>query len=241
MKCRMAMTALAATAALAACSPASDGAGEAGTPTVEDWTVPPRIESVTPGRVLAVRGRAAPDARVVVRGPDGAAFAASADADGRFDIRMAPPEAEMLILTAEVQEGQDAYPSPQRLLLLDGGRGPVALLTSGGATRRLDAAPALAAVDSDGRLMILSGTAGPDAEVRVVVPGRGASLVRAGSDGRWSLTAPAAGATRIEVDGAGFDYPGPRGTEGAGRAGAGWAVGWTAADGARQSTWLPGA
>ena len=228
-----------AASGLAAC-----GDRQAGTETTTDaatvsWAMPPRLDSVVPAQAsLIFRGQAQPGGRVVLRSSDGAAFAAVADDKGRFDIRMAAP-AGSVMLSPETQVGQEASPAPQRLVILDGGRGPVALLTPGGPTRRLNAAPVLGAVDADGRSILISGRAAPGGDVSVQIADGAAVAVQTGPEGDWSLSAAGVGPRRITVEGEAFVYPGGSGTTG--RAGEGWRVEWAAPDGARLTTWLPDA
>ena len=241
---KMAMVGLLAAAALVACSPAPPQQAEAaraGNPS--GWTRPPRIESVRRVQTsLILNGLAEPDARVVLRNDSGAAYAAVADADGRFEIRMAAPE-DHLLLRPETQVGQDSAVSPGRLLILAGGRGPIAVLRAGTSTRRLDAAPALGAVDSDGGGHLASG-GGADRAVPIEVAAAGETMrVTPDDAGQWSVRlASGAGPQSIRVGGRDFAWPGP-GAAGEDlvveRAGEGWRVDWAGPAGARQSTWLP--
>ena len=209
----------------------------------DGWTRPPTIQSVrrvSTGLVFA--GQAQPGSRVVLRSESGPAHAASADAGGRFEIRMAVP-ADHLLLRPETQVGQDAAPSPDRLLIVAGAMGPVAILRAGGATRRLDAAPPLGAVDSDGRMRLVSGRTTPAGTAIAVQAGEATGTVTPDSRGLWSLMLrPSSAPDEIRVDGRSFVWPG----EGAGqtvpqieRAGAGWRVIWRGPAGGRQTTWLP--
>jgi hypothetical protein len=180
----------------------------------------------------------------VLRGESGAAYAAAANDQGRFEIRMAVPSGDLL-LRPETQVGQDAAPSPDRLLILAGGRGPLAILRPGGATRRLDAAPALGAVDSDGGARLASGRVQTPATPLVVATGGETVRVTPDAAGRWSLMlTPAGGSDEIRVDGQTFLWPGVGGS-GEGlqveRAGQGWRIGWPGPSGGRQTTWLPDA
>ncbi|RZJ17983.1 MAG: hypothetical protein EON91_07020 [Brevundimonas sp.] len=236
---------------LGGCSPAGERAPdrvEALRPT--GWVAPPRIESVSHSRSgLIVQGVAEPGGRVVLRGQGAAAFAAVADDTGRFSLRMTTPATDALF-TPEIQVGEDAAPGQERLLILQ--QGPVAVVSGGEATRRLDDAPALGAVDSDGHALLVSGRTQPNASVTVAVGAR-TQQVGADSSGRWSLMVNGAGAMTIRVAGAEFAYPG--GGAGTGfsavRAGEGVLVAWpaiasssaVAADAGpaetRQSSWLP--
>jgi hypothetical protein len=229
----------------AACAPPAAPEAPAGVESVAaGWSRPPEIEAVQrAASSLIFTGAAEPGARVVLRSDSGAAFAAAADERGRFEIRMTAPAGD-LWLWPETQIGQDAAPSPDRLLIVAGGRGPIAILRTGGPTRRLDRAPALGAVDSDGRMRLASGRAA--ASTPVVVQAAGESVrVAPDVEGRWSLMLrPADGPDEIQAGGAGFAWPGddrsgraPR----VERAGQGWRVVWTGSGGARQSTWLPDA
>ncbi len=218
--------------------PARDAAGNA-----TGWTQPPRIISVRRAQSsLIFSGQAEPGARVVLRNDEGAAYAAAADPDGRFEIRMAAPSGALL-LRPETQIGQDAAGSPDRLLIIDGGRGPIAILRAGGPTRRLDAAPPLGAIDSDGQSLLASGlTAAPGHPVAVSA-GADALQVQSGQGGRWSvLLGSIAPGSVVRVSDQGFVWPGP-GAPGSDlqveRAGQGWQIGWLGSRGARQWTWLP--
>ncbi|HEY0104226.1 MAG TPA: hypothetical protein VGB60_12255 [Brevundimonas sp.] len=236
---RTALAALIAT--LAACSPeaAPQPRADPDAGTSPGWTRPPEVLSVRRAAAsLIFSGEAEPGGRVVLRSEGGPAYAAAADARGRFEIRMAAPMTHLL-LRPETQVGQDAAPSPDRLLIVGGGQGPIAVLRPGGPTRRLDAAPALGAVDSDGRMRLASGRA--DGPVTVQAGGSSVSVTPDAS-GRWNvMLRPSDVADQIQVGGARFNWPG----EGGGgrllvaRAGGGWRIAWTGPGGAPQSTWLP--
>lgn len=210
------------------------------------WTAPPQITGVSvTADGLLVRGLAEPGGRVVLRGETGAGYAASSDGDGRFEIHMATP-GDDLMLIPEAQVGQDSIPAPERLLILRGGRGPVALLRSGRASLRLDAAPVLGAVDSDGRVLLASGRAGTTAQGVAVSAGDGPVMNAAADDGgRWTavLNRAGGGEVVVKVRDAAFTYPGDStpadGAFSVERAGWGWRVGWKSATGAPQTTWLP--
>ena len=232
--------------AVAACSPSeTPRTAEAREEPAAGWTRPPAISAVQRAQgALIFTGEAEPGARVVLRSDSGAAYAAAADEAGRFEIRMAAPAADLL-LRPETQIGQDAAPSPDRLLILAGGRGPIVILRAGGSTRRLDPAPALGAVDSDGRMRLASGQSPTGAAPIPLQTGGESGEVTPDSTGRWRLVlTPSVGPDTIRVGDQSFVWPG----DGAGgdamrveRAGQGWRVIWSGPGGARQATWLPDA
>lgn len=231
-------------AALAAgCSPNPPESARDGVEAAREWARPPVIERVDrTGPALVVSGLAAPDARVVLRGADDTAFAAAADSRGRFEVRV-PAPAGHLLLRPETQAGQDSAPSPDRLLILESGRGPIVMLRTGGATRRLDAAPALGAVDGDGRMRLASGAVSPGTAAVEVQSGGETLRVVPDAGGRWSVILPPRdGPESIRVAGREFLWPGEAGGSSglvAERTDAGWRVRWTGPGGARQTTWLP--
>lgn len=229
--------------AAAACSPAPAERAKSGAQTAAGWTRPPVIARVDrAGPALVVSGVAEPEGRVVLRSDEGAAFAASADARGRFEIRFPAPPGHLL-LRPETQVGQDAALSPDRLLILAGGQGPIAVLRPGGSTRRLDAAPPLGAIDSDAGMRLASGRA-PSGTARVEVQSGGEAVqVTPDATGLWSIMLPPYdGPDEIRVAGRAFVWPGEAApSEGLAvdPAGAGWRVRWSGPGGAGQSTWLP--
>jgi hypothetical protein len=236
---------LAPLAGLAGCSSPSASDARVDQTPASGWTRPPEILSVARGTgTLIFSGEAQPGARVVLRSDAGAAFAAAADEAGQFQIRMVAP-AGAVLLRPETQVGQESARSPDHLLILEGGRGPIAILRPGGPTRRLDAAPALDAIDSDGRAALASGRVARGAGQVSVVAGQGAVAVSPDPRGRWSVVLGETGAgEQIRVAGQTFEWPGP-GAAGAPlqaeRVGAGWRVGWSGPAGARQWTWMPDA
>ena len=233
--------------AIAGCSPQAPEAPDRTGASVAaaGWTRPPMIGSVR--RVaggLVFSGRAEPGTRVVLRSESGPAHAAMADDEGRFEIRVTAPSGD-LFLQPETQVGQDAAPAPERLLIVAGGQGPVVILRAGVATRRLDPAPALGAVDSDGRMRLVSGSSAPSGVPILLQAGGESGRVTPDAVGRWSLVlASAAGPDEIRVGGQAFIWPGD-GAVGTGtgtrveRAGAGWRVRWSGPGGGPQTTWLP--
>jgi hypothetical protein len=230
---------------VAGCSPSPPERTASDSQAAREWARPPVIERVErTGSTLAVSGLADPAARVVLRGDDGPAFAATADPSGGFEIRVPAPSGHLL-LRAETQVGQDAALSPDRLLILAQGRGPIAVLRPGGATRRLDAAPVLGAIDSDGRMRLASGRVPAGTAAVEVQSGEQTVQVNPDADGRWSVILTARdGPDRIRVAGRDFPWPGDAvGSTGvaAERMEAGWRIRWTGPGGAGQTTWLPDA
>lgn len=232
-----------AAAVLAGCSPnpPEQAAGDARA--AREWARPPVIERVErTGSILAVSGVADPEARVALRGDDGAAFAATADSRGGFEVRIPAPVGHLL-LGAETQVGQDAAPSPDRLLVLAAGQGPIAVLRPGGATRRLDAAPVLGAIDSDGRMRLASGRVPAGTETVEVQSGGETVQVVPDTQGQWSVILTARdGPDHIRVAGRDFTWPGEAGGSqelAVERMDAGWRIRWTGPGGSGQTTWLP--
>lgn len=210
------------------------------------WVAPPMIETVERRRAgLLVRGRMAPLGRIVLRGPGNTAYAAGADDQGRFELRVAPPAADALFVV-EARIGQDAAPSPYRMLASLDPAGPIALLAPGAPSRRLDPAGALDVVDSDGRALLASGRARPGTAVTISVGGGGVTQARAGADGRWTLmlAAPGDAPTDIVVAGRRYGYPGS-GPAGDGlvveRLEGGWRSSWSLSSASRQTSWFPNA
>jgi len=239
----LSMVAAVLAAGATACSPAPPEQAAERTGSAGDWARPPVVEGVErSGSALVVSGVAEPEARVVLRSDEGAAFAATADSRGRFEVGL-PTPADHLLLGPETQVGQDAAPSPDRLLVLADGQGPIVVLRPGGPTRRLDAAPVLGAIDSDGRMRLASGRAAPGTMLIEVQSGGETVQVAPGPDGRWSvMLAPHEGPDQIRVAGREFIWPGPATASrdlAVERMESGWRVGWTGPGNARQSTWLP--
>lgn len=237
-------TIMATAVALAACTPAPRQTEEATPPedAARGWSRTPRIDQVRrDGDDLVFTGVAESGARVVLRNDADAAFAAVADVEGRFEIRMAAPGGE-LWLRPETQMGQVAAVSPDLLLIIAGGQGPIVLLRPGAATRRLDRAPALGAIDSDGRIRRLSGRTTPGI-AHLVIEVDGAPLaIMPDAQGRWNaVTVPETAFQTVIIDGQSFSWPGEgaqataRSVE---RAGAGWRIHWPM-DGGHQVVWAP--
>lgn len=227
--------------AASACSNPATGpaAADKAPQATSTWVRPPHVDEVArDGAALVVRGTAGAGARVVLRGLDGVAVAANADPSGRFELRL-PSVAGNAVLRPEVQVGEDAAPSPETLVVVAGGAGPVALVAVGQPTERLDGRGVLDAVDSDGATILASGRA-EGAPPPVTLGGATVRAVQ--TPGGWRATAPGGGATSVVIGGQGFDYPGA-GSGASGfaveRAGAGWRVVVPVLPQGRQSVWLP--
>lgn len=235
---------LAAGLLLTACSPSEKRTAGEEAPQDGGWVTPPLVTGVERrADGLIVRGHAAQGARVVLRTGQNAGFATSADRAGRFEIRMPPPGAA-LVLIPEIQSGQSRTPGREQLLLIGGDAPLAALLSDGGASRRLGLAPALDAVDGDGRGLVVSGRADPGARVTVRAAGVAVQVV-AGDDGRWTAGLSSAGdhPLRLEIGDVAFDYPGPAASADGQvvRAGKGWRLTRALSATARQTSWFPDA
>jgi len=220
------------------------GCGEQAQPQAETtpdtgWVMPPEIDAAaSSGREVIVRGKASPLGRVVVSGAGDLAYAVGADTEGRFELRV-PRPAQDTLFVVEARVGQEGFPAPYRLLIGADPQAPIALLAIGAPTRRLDAAPGLDAVDTDGRGALVSGRAAPKTEV--VIEGSMERRVRADETGRWRLAGSGDGTTPIRVAGVAY-APAPGGAatpDTLERAGAGWRIAWSSPGGGRQSTWFP--
>jgi hypothetical protein len=230
---------------LAACTPSPNGAGgtKQNDAPSSAWNQTPVIETVqVTGREVRLSGSAQPRARIVLRSEVGAAYAAVANDDGRFDLSMEVPTRD-LWLKPETQVGQDAATSPDTLLIPSGGQGPIAVLRAGGPTRRLDRASALGAVDSDGQARRLTGRAAQGTQTVLVKVGEVSVQDFPDGAGFWNVVlGPEAGGDQIVIGDQTFVWPG-RGDAGGQmprreRAGEGWRVIW-AEGGATQTAWLP--
>lgn len=227
-------------ALLSACSGGDEGATRPeDASTASAWVQPPRIDGAVRDRQsLIVRGSAAADARVVLRGTDGSGVAVSTDKAGRFELRIPLPSGD-LRLTPEVQMGEDASASPETLVVIRGEAGPIVLIAAGEPTLRLDGRGALDAVDSDGGASIVSGrnTGTPPS---ISINGQ-AAPVTAETSGDWRVARSGMGAMSITVDGEAFDFPGMGAQSDFTpvRAGSGWRMTWPTGPSGRQTTWLP--
>lgn len=231
---------IALAAMTAACSDAHPGSTDpAEAQPTSAWVQPPHIDAVARDRgVIVVRGAAGPNARVVLRAGDGAAVAATADATGRFELRLPVLQGDVF-LRPEVQVGEDAAASPETLIVVQGGAGPIALVASGRPTIRLDAHGLLDAVDHDGKTLAASGRA-VGGLPSVSVDGVKAQVSPTGAVGWVALSADAT-PNSIDVGGRVFTLPemGAGASFSVERAGDGWRLTLPVAPQGRQTTWLP--
>jgi hypothetical protein len=191
--------------AAAACTAPESQPAEA-TDGASGWVATPMILGAErTGQGLTLRGTTAPSGRVVVRGAAGVAYATGADAQGRFSLRIGAPATDTLFVV-ETQTGQDAAPAPYRLLVTRDALGPIALLTPGGASRRLDAAGPLDVIDGDSRAFLASGRATPRTVVPVALGASQPVGIPTGPDGRW-IAPMEGGATRITVGDRDYLHP----------------------------------
>jgi hypothetical protein len=239
--------------AASACSSPEPEPGVAPAVGAPDWAATPRIDhAAREGAVMIVSGQADPGGRVALRGADGQAFAVSADDQGRFTLRFAAPD-EDLLLRVGLQRGQTAVAGPEHLAIARDPRAPVLLTRQGAGSRRLDVAATpgarLETVDSDGQMTLISGRAAPGARVSIGVEGGSALEARADGRGLWTVSLAGGGPLRLSLDGVRHDYPGhavqaPGLGENPGLGahfapvGAGWRLIWGDAA-AVQSAWSP--
>jgi hypothetical protein len=226
--------------ALTGCRPAPESRSVVGSAT-DGWIGGPRVERVLRrGDLIVVSGTTEPLGRVVLTGGDGVVYAAGADEQGHFDVRVpTPARAELLAVKAQV--GQIAYPAPYRLLIAADPSGPLALLAIGAPSRRLDAGPELDAIDSDGRSALVSGRGAPESRIAIGVPEP--ATVPTDSAGRWTVAVNALSDGAIRVGSESFAPPPlvPGGEDSLERAGKGWLLTWRGTGGGRQVTWFPDA
>ncbi|WEK59099.1 MAG: hypothetical protein P0Y52_06020 [Candidatus Brevundimonas phytovorans] len=251
MKRRIVVAGIGLAMMLAGCNAPVERSNGEEAPQDGGWAAAPRISAVVrQGPGLVIRGDAPPGARVVLRGDQDTAFAAGADASGRFELYVGVMPAPLL-LTPEVRIGQFPAPGPERLLLAgEPGGGDqtllAAMLIEGGASRRLSPGPALDSVDGDGQGLVAAGRARPGVRVSVSTDGGATVEAVAGADGRWTAPLPGAGDRRmtIRAGGAVFIYPGPAGGAALGqieRVDQGWRLTRLLSPAARQTSWFPDA
>jgi hypothetical protein len=230
----------------AACGAPSGGGGVAAPPAADraDWRRAPEVREVVqaPGG-WAVRGQAAPRARVALSaGAD--AFAASADDAGAFEI-LIRPASQPRRLALETREGQAAARTPWVLLLPAAGSAAPPLLGAPGRPSRVFAGAGLVEAvdaDSDPTGRIVSGVAAPG-DALTLEPGRQAA---ADGAGRWSAAAPGSGPITVRSGARSVTVAPQFPTLDPGRdlriepAAGGWGYAWRLPDGRARTAWTPG-
>jgi hypothetical protein len=202
------------------------------------------------GTVLS--GQSQADVRLRLASPDGGAYGATADDDGRWSISLPGDPAVRLFGLSEEISGRVVQGEGYVAVLPPPGR-PAVLLRAGGGAGPLDDNQTLqiAAVDFDaGGSAVVSGAARSGAAVRVALDGVAAGETHASLQGRYTATIPGSikpGAHQIEVSaGAGAAQasvsiqPPPAQLTGAPyrgqRDGTGWRVDWLTPGGGPQTT-----
>jgi len=143
----------------------------------------------------------------------------------------------------ETQNGQEAAPAPDRLLVTRDADGPIALLTPGGPSRRLDPVAGLDVMDGDGTALLASGRAVPGTVVPLTIGGGISAQVQARANGRWIV--PLKG-PEVAVGGRRYVRPAPAEITNADSvpltvlaSGGGRTVVWATPGGAVQHSWFP--
>ncbi|MBU1325773.1 MAG: hypothetical protein KJ676_11060 [Alphaproteobacteria bacterium] len=223
---------------LAACGEAVERPAPAAAEAV--WRAPPRVDrvAVEAGR-LQLTGSAQPGARVVMRDGAGQAHAATAGPDGAFVLGL-PASPQPVLLRPEDQDGERSAPGPDVILVLPDGA--AVALSPGVPSRRLDPGEGLSAVDSDGRMAIVSGRTGrAQPRVRVQLGTAAEMEIPVDAEGVWTVRTDVAGLGQsVVVDGAehrpvlSATVPGSISTDAEGAR-----IGWAAPDGAALVTWIP--
>jgi len=208
------------------------------------WVKAPVIDSAKRATAgLMVSGQASPGSRIVIKGDRGTAFAVGTGEDGRFDLLVPSPQTDTLYVV-EVQAGEDAVPAAARLLVAGDPAGPVALISPGSPTKRLDPGAGLDVVDSDRRTRVASGRAAAGQRVAIVIDGGEVITVTANETGRWSLNLGPirSPASTITVDGLTHVFPGESGPDAPidrlMPAGGGTILRWRLSDTAEQNSWF---
>lgn len=209
------------------------------------WVEAPVIDRASRDAAgLRVSGLASPGSRIVIRGDARTAFAVGTDDDGRFNLLVPSPQTDTLYVV-EIQAGEDAVPAAARLLVAGDPAGPVALISPGAPTRRLDPGSGLDVIDSDGRTRIASGRSAAGKGIAITVGDGDPVTATANPAGRWTLNLGASLATPVtlSVEGVPHVYPGEARSDAPDNRltpnGNGVTLFWRLSDTARQSSWFP--
>jgi hypothetical protein len=170
------------------------------------YRAPPEMTGLTHGAdgAVALQGRAMPSAQVRLASPAGARVETTADGSGAWSAALGPvSEPTLYGLSAEA--GGRRVQAEGYVAVMPG-LPTVALLRAGAGARALDAGRTglrILAIDMDGAgVAVVSGRAGANAPLRIMVDGAMAMEGRAEAGGRFSLTLPKAlppGPHRIQV------------------------------------------
>lgn len=211
------------------------------------WAAPPVISDVSPSADgVHVTGRAGPGDRIRLTAPEGAAYGATADAAGQFELDL-PPSTAPRLFQASILHAGGITPAGGWLFLAPGNAPPGALLRPGAGAQVFEPRALIEAVDYDGGGALVSGRAAPGAEVRVSLDGSPAGAGLADADGRYVVRVPtvspgahviraaaATGGAAVTVD---LAAPAD-GAFSAARNADGWRIVWPLPGGGVQATWL---
>jgi hypothetical protein len=251
-------SAAALTLLTSACGPSGGWVGAAApssTPAPDSgYRAPPEVLSMGKGPEdgLTLTGRAMPSSQVRLASPGGAQVQTTADGSGVWSVALGPVSEPTLYGLSAEADGRRVQ-AEGYVAVLPGGP-TVALLRAGAGAQVLGSGQRrIQAVDYDGGgAAVVSGRAGANAPLRLIVDGAVAMEARAGADGRFSLTLPGplpAGAHRFEVatpkdaTGAQIQIAAPEPPAGSPyqarpEAGGGWRIDWITPGGGPQTTLL---
>jgi hypothetical protein len=177
---------------------ATHGAEAQGAPEAPGYLAPPMPDAIQPsGAGWRLSGTAPPGARLRLATPQGEALAATADAQGRWSVVLAP-NAEPRIFGLSANDGGRQVQSEGYVLV--GPQGQAAVLRSGAGAKRIDRpkAPGLRALDFDqGGGLEISAAAGPGATLIVELDGRQVAEGKTDADGRYVVVRSPANSTRV--------------------------------------------
>lgn len=167
------------------CGPSPEGAPRSARALETAWMAPARLDAVEfAADGVTVSGAATPGERVVLANPAGVSAAATSGADGRFSIRLRPPQAAELY-RIEIHGGREEARAGSWLILAPEPAPVAAMLTAGDVTVPLTGSNLLSSLDYDGAGLLVSGAADPGQAVRVSLDDGPAQSVLAGADGRY--------------------------------------------------------
>jgi hypothetical protein len=181
----------AATMLLAACDKATPPARPAGL-SQSDYASPPELTGATRAGdgTVTLSGAAIPLARSRLASPTGASIGATAAANGRWNASL-PPAADVRLLSLS-QDVDGRLVRARGYVAVLPQPGPVAATLRPGAGARpvsRSASPSIASIEFDGAgAGVVSGSAAPDAPIRLFLDGQEAGEGRADRAGRFDIT-----------------------------------------------------